>query len=436
MYIRKRHLSRRTMLKGTGAAVALPLLDAMIPAATALAKTAAKPAMKLGFVFFPHGALMDRWSPKTTGTDFEISPILKPLEKHRAAMTIISGTRNKPAESPDPHGIVAGTWLSAVAPTDSNRTGIRGMTIDQVAARHIGQSTPLPSLELSTEVSSPCSNAQCGFSSTVAFRTPDQPLPMENNPRKTFFQLFGQGDNAAERAAIVDESASLLDSVVGEAASLKKELGPHDRAMVGDYLDSVREIERRVQKMKAQDYSAMNIPDAPVGVPNDFVTHINLMMDLMALAYQGNLTRVASFMIAKEVSMRTYNNVGVSEAFHPLSHHGNIPEKMDKLARIQTYHSSVMARFLDKMAAMPDGDGSMLDHAIFMFGANMSNSDKHNQDPLPTALFGHAYGRIKGGQHLKYPQDTPHANSLLTVLNRAGVEVESFGDSTGVFSEV
>jgi len=437
MYIRKTHLSRRTMLKGAGAAIALPLLDAMVPAATALANTAAAPTPRMGFIFFPHGAVMDHWSPKTTGTDYEMSAILKPFEPLREHMTIVSGLRNKPAESSDPHGIIAGTWLSCVAPTDGTRgQADRGATVDQIAARHIGQATALPSLELSTEAPGTCSNERCGFSSTISFHNPQMPLPMENNPRKVFFKLFGQGDDAAEREAIVNESASILDSVTGEAASLRAELSPTDRRMVGDYLDSVREVERRVQKMKEQDFSGLDIPAAPVGVPGNFDAHLKLMMDLMALAWQGDLTRVSSFMMAREISMRAYTNLGISEAFHPLSHHGNNPDKLEKLVRIQNYHSKIAATFLQKLADMPDGDGSMLDHSIILFGANMSNSDKHNNDPLPNAVFGHAYGRIKGGQHLKYPQDTPQANLLLTLLQKADVPVESFGDATGTFSEI
>jgi len=317
-----------------------------------------------------------------------MSPILEPFEPLRRHMTIVSGLRNKPAESSDPHGIIAGTWLSCVAPTDDSRGAHdRGATVDQIAARTIGQATALPSLELSTEAPGTCTNERCGFSSTISFHTPQMPLPMENNPRKVFFKLFGQGDTAAERKAIVNESASILDSVMDEAASLKTGLGPTDRSMVANYLDSVREVERRVQKMRDQDFSGLDIPAAPVGVPADFDTHLKLMTDLMALAWQGDLTRVSSFMMAREISMRAYTNLGISEAFHPLSHHGNNPDKLDKLVRIQNYHSKIAARFIQRLADTPDGDGSMLDHSIILFGANMSNSDKHNNDPLPNAVF-------------------------------------------------
>lgn len=436
MFITKKHLPRRTFLKGAGATIALPLLDAMIPAGTALANTAAKPAPRLGFIYFPHGAIMDRWSPAQTGKNFEIPQILQPLAKYRDQMTIVSGLRNKGGESNTPHAIIAGTWMGCVAPAVSHEPRA-GVTADQVAAKHIGGDTPFPSLELSTENGTVCDPAYgCSYGHTISFRSPTQPLPMEYNPRKVFYQLFGQGDTADERASIVAEMGSILDSVSESALSLQKQLGAADRAMVSNYLESVREIERRIQKMQSQGLGELELPDAPVGVPASFEDHLTMMFDLIALAYQANLTRVASFMMAREVSMRTYNNLGVPDAFHPLSHHQNNPEKLDKLAKVQTFHSQVFGKFLERLANTPDGDGSLLDHSLIVYGSNMSNSDKHNNDPLPMALFGRAYGRLKGGQHLKYPQDTPLANLWVTVLNRAGVPVEKHGDSTGEFVEV
>ncbi len=436
MFITKKHLSRRMVLRGLGGAVALPLLDAMIPAGTALAQTAAKVQPRLGFVFFPHGAVMERWTPAATGTDFEVPEILAPAAKFKDRMTIVSGLRNKPAESNDPHGIVAGTWLRCVAPNDTSDP-TKGVTADQIAARHIGTNTTFPSIEMGTPVGGPCAPGySCAFGSALSFRTPDQSLPIENNPRKLFFQLFGAGDDTAERAAIVDQTGSILDSIMTETASLQRKLGAADNAMVGNYLESVREIERRVQMMKTQDLSDVEIPNAPVGIPTSFEDHLKILFDLMALAYQVNLTNVASFMMEKEVSMRTYNNVGVNEAFHPLSHHGDDPEKKARLAKVQAFHTSTFNYFLEKLAAMPEGDSTVLDNSLILFGSNMSNSDKHNHDPQPNALFGKAGGTVKGGQHLKYPQDTPQANILLTMLQRAGIPEESFGDSTGTFAEV
>jgi hypothetical protein len=435
MFITKKHLDRRMLLRGLGTGIALPLLDAMIPAATALAQTAAKPQTRLGYVFFPHGAVMKNWVPKTTGSDFEVTPILKPAEKFKSKMTIVSGLRNKPAESSDPHGIIAGTWLRCVNPHDLSDPAA-GVTCDQIAARHIGKSTTFPSIELGTPVGGPCAAGySCSFGSSLAFRTPDQALPIENNPRKLFFQLFGQGDDSAERAAIVNQTGSILDSIVGEAAALQRKVSAADAAMVSNYLESVREIELRVTKMQKQDLGDA-IPPAPVGIPPTYDEHMKSLFDMMALAYQVNLTNVATFMMEKEVSMRTYTNIGVAEAFHPLSHHGEDPDKMAKLTLVQAFHTSLFNHLLEKLDSMPEGDGTVLDNSIILFGANMSNSDKHNNDPLPSAVFGHGGGTIKGGQHLAYPQDTPHANLLLTLMQRAGVPEEKFGDSTGALSEV
>jgi hypothetical protein len=434
MFISKKHLSRRTVLRGLGTSVGLPLLDAMVPAATALAQTAATIQPRLGFVYFPHGAVMERWVPATTGTNFEVSDILSPAAKYKNKMTIVSGLRNKPAESNDPHGIVVGTWLRCVAPNDPSG---RGVTADQIAAQQIGQGTTFPSIEVGTPSGGPCAPGfSCSFGSSIAFPTPDVGLPIENNPRKLFFQLFGQGDDAAERAAIVDETGSILDSIMGDANTLQRKLGAEDIARVDNYLESVREVERRVQMMKSQDLTGVDIPAAPVGIPSSFEEHLTILFDLIALSYQINLTNVATFLMEKEVSMRTYANLGVTEAFHPLSHHGDDPAKKERLSRVQAFHTQVFTKFLNKLDNMQEGNGTVLDNSIILFGSNMSNSDKHNQDPLPSAVFGLGAGNIRGGQHLAYAQDTPHANLLLTLLNRAGVMADSFGDATGELSEV
>ena len=436
MFITKKFIDRRTMLRGAGAAIALPLLDAMIPASTALSATAAKPAPKLGFVYFPHGAVMAEWTPKATGKDFELPKILEPAAKHKDYLTIVSGLRNRGGESNTPHAIIAGTWLGCVAPAVSHDPKA-GTTIDQMAARVIGNDTPFPSLELSTEGGTVCDPAYgCSYGNTISFRSPTQPLPMEYNPRKIFYRLFGQGDTADERVAIVRETGSILDAITGDAKALEQRLGGRDRAMVNDYLDSVREIERRVQKMQSQGMGDVKLPDAPVGIPNDFEEHLKVMFEMMALAYQANLTRVSTFMMAREVSMRTYNNLGISDAFHPLSHHQNNPEKVAKLIKVQNFHTKVFTTFLDRLAKTPDGDGTLLDHSLILFGSNMSNSDIHNNNPLPAAVFGRAYGRIKGGQHIAMPADTPLANLHHTLLDRAGAGVEKFADSTGLIAEV
>ncbi len=437
MFITKKHLSRRTMLKGAGFAFGLPLLDAMIPAGTALADTAAVAAPRMGFVYFPHGAVMPNWVPTSTGTDFKISPILEPLDPYRQYMTIISGLRNKAGESPSPHAIIAGTWLTCVHPPTSQQPHV-GPSADQVAAKYIGQDTPLPSIELAGEGGGGACDPSfgCSYSGTIAFRTGEQPLPMDNNPRQVFARMFGLGDTAEQRHEITAETGSVLDYVQESAKDMQRNLDPADKRMVNDYMDSVREVERRVQKMIAKEGSGVKLPNAPDGVPDDFAKMLDTMFDMIALGWQSNTTRVATFMIAKEVSMRTYPNLGVTDAFHPLSHHQNDPAKLDKLAKIQTFHTEAFARFIKRLASTPDGDGNLLDHSIILYGSNMSNSDLHNNDPLPSVVLGRGYGKLKGGQHLHYPQDTPHANLLLTLLNRAGIAVPSLGLSTGQLAEV
>jgi hypothetical protein len=438
MFITKKHLSRRTFLRGAGVTVGLPLLDAMIPAWTALAQTAASPKPHLGFLYLPHGAIMDQWTPAAEGTGFELTPILKPLAPFQKQVTIVSGLENKGAIAPPVHALSPGTWLSCVTPPEGQEPH-GGVTVDQLAAAHLGQDTPLPSLELASEGRGGNGNAcdrnyGCSYGATISFRTPTTPLPMESDPRKLFERLFGQGDTPQERKAIAKQYSSILDLVTSEAADLRKNLDAQDRARLGDYLESVREIERRVQKMEERDLTSLDLPDVPVG--STFDQRLTLMFDMIALAYQANLTRVFSFMMAGEGSNQTYNHVGVSDAFHPLSHHQNDKTRKEKLVKIQTYHTQAFAKFLAKLAAMPDGDGSMLDHSILLYGSNMSNSNAHNHFPLPTLVAGGGCGKLKGGQHLKYPDQTPLSNLLLTLLDRAGVPAEKIGNSTGVFSEV
>jgi hypothetical protein len=407
--------------------MALPLLHAMSPAATAWAQTPAGSTPKrFAFVGFPHGAVMDRWSPKQTGTGYEMSAILEPLAPYRQHLTIVSGLRNKPGESPEPHANIELTWLNCVRPGEHGVAGPdAGVTADQFAARYIGQDTRLPSLELTTT-----------GSARMSWRTPTQSLPQEGNPRAVFQKLFGQGDTDKERATILVETGSILDRVKAQAARLQASLGVSDRVVVSDYLDSVREIERRVQMASQADTASLNIPDAPVGTPNDITEHFKLMFDLMALAFQADITRIITFSMDREASMRTYTNLNIAEAFHPLSHHGNNPQKQDKLVQIQRYHTEVFAKFVERLSKAQEADGTVLDHSTILFGSNMSNSDRHNNDPLPSAVVGHAHGRIKGGQHLKYPQDSRFADLLLTLFDRNNIPVEKIGDSGGTLSEV
>jgi len=438
MFISKKHLPRRTFLRNLGVGVGLPLLDAMIPAATALAQTAASAPPRMGFIYFPHGAVMSNWTPDQQGRDFELKSILQPLAPFKNALTIVSGLENKRANGPV-HAITPGTWLHGNSPRVSHDP-YGGTTIDQIAAQHIAQDTPLPSIEVATELtggSGQCDRDYgCSYGATISFRTPSTPLPMENNPRKLFQTLFGVGDSAEERAAIADQTKSVLDLIMEQTHALNNQLGAADRVILSDYLESVREIERRIQKSADHDLSNVELPDAPLGIPAEFDEHINLQFDLITLAWQADMTRIASMMMAAEVSTKTYNHIGISDAFHPLSHHQNDPAKIARLVRVQEYHSRVFARFVQNLADTPAGDGSLLDNSIILYGSNMSNSNAHDHFPLPSAIVGTGGGRIRGGQHLVYPDYTPVSNLMLTLMDRIGVELDSLGDSTGRFAEV
>jgi hypothetical protein len=435
MFVTRKHLPRRTVLRGLGAALGLPLLDAMVPAGTVLAQTAATPKPHVGFIYFPHGAVMNRWTPTGDSAIGEFGDILKPLDKYKPMTTVFSNIDSQAPIGPV-HALSPGTWLSCTRPAISQEAH-GGTTIDQIAAQQIGQDTPLPSLEVATDVRGGggfCDRDYgCSYAGTISFRTPTTPLPMETDPRKLFIRLFGQGDNAAERARLSKQYGSLLDMLTSEVNTLQRSLGPADKRALSDYLETVREIERRIQKMEARDLSSVEIPDAPLGTP-PFDQHINLMFDLVALAYQANMTRVFSFMMAAEVSGQTYNHIGVPDAFHPLSHHNNEPAKMDRLVKVQTYHTQVFAKFLDKLAAMPDGDGTMLDHSLFLYGSNMSNSNAHNHYPLPTSFVG-GWKTVKGNRHVVAPEKTPLANVLLTFLDKIDVGQDKLGDSTGKLVE-
>jgi hypothetical protein len=448
MFITKKHLSRRTFLRAGGASIGLPLLGAMVPAATALAQTAAAAKPRLGVFYLPHGAIMantrygeemNRWTPEREGRDFDLKPILEPFAPHRKYLTVVSGLGNRTAESPAVHAIHPGTWLTCVAPPRS-QTPNGGVSIDQIAARHIGQETPLPSLELATEErggSGGCDGTYgCSYSRTISFRTPTTPLPMEADPAKVFEKIFGRGTTDAERAAIASDFSSVLDLVTAEIKDLERGLGAEDRVMVNDYLDSVRELERRIQLLGARDLSNVEMPEVPVASPA-FDERLKLMFDLLAVAYQTNMTRIATFMMAAEVSNMSYAHIGVPDAFHPLSHHAENKPAMEKLAQVQRYHSEVFADFLAKLAAIPDGDaGTMLDSSILLYGSNMSNSNQHDSFPLPLLVFGGANGAVKGNQHLRYPDRTPIANLHYTLMLRAGVPVDRIGDSTGELAGV
>jgi hypothetical protein len=439
MFITKRHLSRRTVLRGLGASVSLPLLEAMIPAGTALAQTSAKPIPYMACIYIPHGAVADNWDPKDAGRNYTMSPILKPLEPYRQYLTIVSGLRNQAAESPAPHAITPGTWLTAVHPPHSQQPDV-GPSVEQVAARVLSKGLPLQSIELAGEGGGGASDPAFGaaYSDTIAFRTGRQPLPMIQDPRTVFTTLFGDGNTPQQRAAILRQTGSILDFVRESTQRLQQGLGAADQRRVGDYLDSIREVERRIQGMEAKFGSGtgMQLPDAPQGIPDDYGRMLDTMFEMMKLAWQANMTRCATFMMAREVTMRTFPNLGISDAWHPLSHHHNDPDNLAKLTRIQHFMTQSFAGFIKALAETQDGDGTLLDHAIILYGSDMANSDMHNHAPLPQVLLGHGCGTIRGGQHLAYPADSVHANLLLTMLHRAGVPAKSHGNSTGELAQI
>jgi len=447
MFLTKKHLSRRTVLKAAGVSIGLPLLDAMIPAATALAQTAAKPKLRAGFFYLPHGAIMwntthgakmDHWMPSGAGPTFKLSPILEPLESYKRYVTTFDRIEAK-APRGNVHAFMPATWLSGVHPNEDATGASMAPTIDQLIAGHIGQDTVLPSLEVAAETtvqSASCGSGACYYSSTLAFRNATTPLPMEFNPRKVFASLFGAGDTPAEREAIATRTGSILDMVTARTADLQKTLNPRDKVVLDEYLESVRETERRADRAAQRDLNAIELPDAPIGELPDFDEQVKLMFDLIALAYQANITRVATYYMAGEGTNRTYTHIGVPDAFHPLSHHANRIDRIEKLVKVQRYHVERFAAFVDRLAKTPDGDGSLLDHSLFLYGGNMSNSDRHNSYPIPLMLVGGGAGTMRGGQHLTMPEFTTVSNLHLTVVNKAGLELKSIGDSTGEIAGV
>jgi hypothetical protein len=447
MFLTKKHLSRRTVLKGAGVTLALPLLDAMIPAATALAQTAAVPKMRMGFFYLPHGAIlgntsfgpeMDKWTPRGSGADFTLSPILASLEPYKKYVTSFGNLQNN-AMVGGVHSLAPATWLSGTKPERGSASASMSPTLDQVVAKTIGQNTTLPSLEVASETTqqaAACSGSACFYNTTLSFRDAHSPLPMEFNPRKVFAQLFGEGDTPEERAAIQNQTRSLLDRIGDRTRALKQDLGAGDRVVLDNYLETLREIERRVQLASSRDLSSITVPQAPIGELNQFGDQVDLMFDLIALAYQADLTRVASYIMVAEGTNRTYNHIGVSDSFHPVSHHANDLGRIEKLIKIQTWHAERFAAFVKKLAAVKDGDGTLLDHSMFLYGSNMSNSDKHNGHPLPTILVGGGNGKLKGGQHIDLREPTPLANVHLTILDKINAKQDHFGDSTGLIAGI
>jgi hypothetical protein len=444
-FLTKKHLSRRTFLRGSGVALGLPFLEAMVPAATALAQTAAKPKTRAGFFYLPHGAIMnntvygkevDTWSSTGKGADYKLGATVSALEPYKAYVTTFDNIENSAAQG-SVHTLNPATWLSCVRPDTSAKGASMATTLDQIVAQRLGQTTALPSLELASETTVQIAAGNGGFYSfTTSYAAPNKPLPMEYNPRKVFIQLMGEGDTAAERDALLRKNASILDMINERAKSLSNDLGPGDQRALSDYLDTVRELERRVTMAGTRDLSGVSVPDAPVGELEDFDKQLTMMFDLIALAYQADLTRVATFAMAAEGTDRPYPNLKVAGGFHPTSHHSDQRERITELQRIQRYHMDRFAGFLKKLANTKEGDGTILDHSLFLYGSNMGNSNKHDNYPLPEVLIGGANGKHVGGKNLVLPERTPLANLHLTILDRLGIQQRSFGNSTGLLSEV
>ncbi|MCU1335724.1 MAG: hypothetical protein JWO19_1305 [Bryobacterales bacterium] len=437
MFITKKYLSRRTLLRGMGVSISLPFLESMVPAQTALRKTAASPKSRLTCIYVPHGAIMDKWTPATEGTGFAFTEILKPLEPFRNYLNVVSDLAHPQAGGVDSdagadHQRSAAVFLSGAHPEKGVEAHV-GKTMDQVVAEKMGQDTPLPSLELSIEdVSLSCgAGLACAYMNTLAWKTATTPLPMENNPQVVFERLFGDGRNNAERNSRREQSSSILDSVKDEVTALNKKLPAADRTRLTEYLDDVREIERRIQKAGTAVPTDVTVPDAPVGIPDSFSDHLKLMFDLQVLAYKAEITRVSTLMYARDTSTVVYPDSGVRSGFHSTSHHSDVRENMERFAQINRYHASMLAYLLEKMKATPDGDGSLLDHSLVLYGSAMSDGNKHNHDPLPVLLAGGASGQLKGGRHLRYSKHTTMSNLLLAMVNKLGVPMENFGDSTG-----
>jgi hypothetical protein len=432
MVITKTHLDRRTFLRGMGATVALPLLDAMIPAGTALAATAARPVPRLAFVYFPHGAIMDAWTPAPDGPLVARGSILEPLAPFADRLTIVSGIENRHAYGPV-HAITPGTWLTGASAGDHREAGW-GTTADQVAAGHFGHDSRLPSIEVAAEeprvIGAGAWAGRYGeaYGATISFRAPSAPLRMEVSPRCVFDRLFAPGSANLETPTHARGCGSVLDLVAEDAAALPRRLGARDRATLRDYLDTIRDVERRVEQAEA---SRLASDEAPAEAERAFTERQALMFDLIALAFRADLTRVASFMMAAETSTMIYGQLGVPDPFHLLSHHQHDPAKMDALVRIQRHHTRLFAGFVRTLAELPDGDGTLLDRSLILYGSNMSDSHAHDHFPLPLAVVGGGCGALAGGQHLRYPDRTPISNLLLTLLDRAGIPVMSFGDSGG-----
>jgi hypothetical protein len=455
MFLTKKHLSRRTILRGVGASLALPLLDSMVPAQTPLAKTAGAPRSRLCCIEMVHGSAGSTvdgsnkhyWSPEKDGADFEFTQTLEPLTPLRDYITVISDTDLRPAgafadaEEGGDHFRSSSVFLTAAHPKLTMGADILcGTSIDQLYAQQFGQDTPLPSLQVcieSVDASGHCDYGYaCVYSDTISWASPTQPLPMTVDPRSVFESLFGDGSTPEERALRQQANGSVLDRIMHRVSQLQKGLPASDRTRLNEYLEDVREIERRIQKVESHNRSgiARQLPAAPIGVPDSFEEHVKLMFDLQALAFTTDTTRVSAFKMSRDVCQRVYAESGVKVPFHSASHHGETPAKIADFAKINRYHVSLVPYFLEKLKNTPDGDGNLLDHSLILYGSPLGDSNAHNHKRVPVFLAGHASGKVKGNLHVRCQDMTPMANVLLTILHKAGMNVESIGDSTGVIA--
>lgn len=443
MFISKKAIPRRTVLRGLGASLALPLLDGMVPAHAALRTTAANPVRRLGVCYVPNGMEMRAWTPKGDSRQLELSPILQPLEPFHEQVNVLSGLADKvavplPGEGIGDHARASATFLTGVHVKKTEGLDIRaGVSMDQIAAQTLGKETQLASLELgvdSVETLGACdAGYSCAYTNTIAWRTATTPLPMENDPRAVFERLFGSTDSTdvAARLARIRQDRSVLDYVSDRIAGLQRTLGPGDQTKLEQYFDAVRDVERRIQRAVEQSDREIPLVEQPVGIPDSFADHSRLMFDLLALAYQTDLTRVGTFMLSREVSGRAYPEIGVPDAHHGCSHHQNDPIKLEKLAKINTFHMQQFSHFVNTLQSTPDGDGTLLDHSTLIYGSGISDGNIHFHMDLPIVVVGSAGGRLKGGRHLRYDNDTPLANLFVSLLDKLDVPVEQFGDSTG-----
>ena len=439
MMIFKKAIPRRTFLRGLGATLALPLLDGMVPAFAAINGTA-KPAARLSVVYVPNGIMMEQWTPAAEGSGYKLTPILEPLAPFRDRFLVLTGFAHKTADpwpgdgDVAPHDRASGAYLTGVHP---KREGNVGISMDQIVAKELGKHTQLASLEMgmdSGEVLGQCQAGwTCAYIHTLSWSNPTTPMPTENQPRLVFERLFGDSNStdAGERLARIQKERSILDSVTQAAARLATELGPGDRTKLTQYLDAIRDVERRIQMAEQQANREVPTLERPPGIPATFEEHSKLMFDLQVLAHQCDLTRVTTFMMGREQADRTYREIGIPDAHHPLTHHQNDPEKIAKVIRINIFHAKMFAYYLEKMRSTPDGDGSLLDHSMILYGGGISDGNQHLHGNLPTLLVGGAAGQLKGGRHIRFPQDTPMTNLYMTMLDKLGIPVERFGDSTG-----